>query len=109
MSNAGDAVLTGASVANPWIGVAGAFANGLGKGMGSSAPAGPSNAQGRSEAVFDNSGWNVSFGAGDIDSNSEKSTSTGAGSLGGQLTDYLPYFIAAAGAVILWRMSRKKA
>lgn len=108
MANAGDAVLTGASVANPWIGVAGAFANGLGKGMGSSAPAGPSNAQGRSEAVFDNSGWNISFGEGDITSTSEKTTSTGAGGMG-NVNDYMPYFIAAVGAIILWRMSRKKA
>lgn len=106
--DAGSAVLAGAAATNPWLGVASAFAGGLGQSMGT-APAGPSSAAGRSEAVFDNSGWNVSFGAGNIDSTSEKSTSTGAGSLGGQMTDYLPYFVAAVGAIILWRMSRKKA
>lgn len=106
MADAAGAVLAGASAANPWIGVAGSFASGLGQGMG--APAAPSTAQGRSEAVFDNSGWNVTFGTGNIDSTSEKSTSTGAGGLGG-MTAYLPYFAVAVGAVILWRMTKKKA
>lgn len=105
MADATGAVLAGSAAVNPWIGVASAFAGGLGKGMGS--PAAPSSAVGRSEAVFDNSGWNVNFGSGDIDSNAEKSTSTGAGDMG-NMTDYVPYFMAAVGAIILWRMSRKK-
>lgn len=107
MADPTGAVLAGASAANPWIGVASSFAGGLGKGLGT--PAAPSSAAGRSEAVFDNSGWNVTFGTGNIDSTSEKSTSTGAGSLGGTMTDYLPYFAVAVGAVILWRMTKKRA
>jgi len=105
MADATGAVLAGATAANPWIGVASAFAGGLGQGVGS--PAAPSNAVGRSEAVFDNSGWNVNFGSGDVSSTAEKTTSTGAGSMG-NMTDYLPYFAAAVGAIILWRMTKKK-
>ncbi len=106
MADAGSAVLAGAAAANPWIGVASSFAGGLGQGMGS--PAAPSSAVGRSEAVFDNSGWNVNFGEGALSSTSDKTTSTGAGGMG-NMTDYVPYFVAAVGAIILWRMSRKKA
>jgi hypothetical protein len=106
MADAGSAVLAGAVAANPYLAIGGQFAQGLGQAMGSQG--GPSNAVGRSEAVFDNSGWNVNFGGGEIDSTSEKTTSTGAGGMG-NMTDYVPYFAAAVGAIILWRMSRKKA
>lgn len=99
--DAAGAVLTGASVANPWLGVASGFASGLGSSVSKSA--GPSEAFGRSEAVFDNSGWNVSFGSGDIKSASDKTT-TGSG---GDMGNYLPYFALAVGAIILWRMTRK--
>lgn len=102
-ADAAGAVLAGASVANPWLGLAGGFATGLGQALGSSG--GPSNAAGRSEAVFDNSGWNITFGTGDITAKSDKTTSNGSGGmLGGG--DYTTYFMLAVGAVILWRMTR---
>lgn len=105
MADATGAVLAGASVANPWVGVASGFASGLGSSVSKSA--GPSDSWGRSEAVFDNSGWNVTFGSGDITSDMDKTTGTGSGGMGG-VSDYLPYFAAAVGAIILWRMTRKK-
>lgn len=57
--------------------------------------AGPSGAAG--ESSFDSSGWNVNFGAGSI-------SSSRADSLG----QYLPYAIAAAAVLIVWRMTRKR-
>lgn len=100
MADATGAVVTGASVANPWLGIASGFASGLGSSMNRSG--GPSSAYGQTESVFDNSGWNVNFGSGGISSTSDKTTGTGA------MGQYLPYFIAAVGAIILWRMTRKK-
>lgn len=99
-------LLAGASVANPYVGIASGFATGLGSGISKSA--GPSDAVGRTEAVFDNSGWNVIFGGGDISSVSDKTASTGSGASGTSSQDYTKYFALAVGAVLLWRMTRKK-
>jgi hypothetical protein len=56
-----------------------------------------------SYSAFDNSGWNVNFGSGRIDS---ARTETPVGSVP---TSYLPYIAAAVGALLLWRMTRKHA
>ena len=75
------------------------------------------------EAVFDNSGWNVSFGHSRITSDAEKSTSLrgadgsgsglSAGGMGGLLSSMSPEFmlIAAAGvlAVVIVLKKRKGA
>lgn len=63
---------------------------------GAGGSAGPSAAHGGS-GWLDGSGWNVNFGGGSI-------TSSRADSLG----QYLPYAIAAAAVLIVWRLTRKR-
>ena len=94
-------VLGAATATNPWLGVASSLAGGLAQGL--SAPSGPSQAYGKSDAIFDNSGWNVSFGSGAITSTSDKTNSST-----GEMDNYLPYFALAIGAIVLWRMTRNK-
>lgn len=47
-----------------------------------------------SNSGFDNSGWSVNFGSGSIDAG-------GAG-------QYMPYVLAAAAVLIVWRMTKKR-
>jgi hypothetical protein len=62
--------------------------------------AGPSTADGMfGGGLFDASGWNVNFGAGGI---------TSARSDAGDLGKYLPWVAVAVGAVLVWRMARKR-
>ena len=61
--------------------------------------AGPSSAGASTSSGFNSSGWNVNFGAGRIDSNAG-----GAGDLG----QYVPFVLAAAGLLIVWRLTRRK-
>lgn len=74
-----------------------AFASGLGQGLGGSA--GPSQASGALDGVFDSSGWNVNFGSGGIESSRAQS---------GDLDKYIPYVIAGVGLLIVWRLTRKR-
>lgn len=46
-----------------------------------------------SNSGFDNSGWNVNFGSGSIDAG---------------MGQYMPYVLAAAAVLIVWRMTRKR-
>lgn len=101
---AAEAVLAAASAANPWIPLAGAVAQGLGQALGGSS--GPSQATGRSEAVFDNSGWNLNFGNGDIKSVADKTASTGAAGLD-SISGYVPYIALLVAGVVLWRSMKK--
>lgn len=85
-----------------WQAVAGEFAKGFGQSLAS--PGGPSNATGRGESRFDSSGWNVAFGSGSIDSKrSQTETETQSGSF----DQYLPYILAAAGVLIVWRLTKR--
>lgn len=64
--------------------------------------AGPSYADGMfGGGLFDSSGWSVNFGAGSI-------AATRAQSQPGDLGQYLPWLLAAAGVVVVWRLSRKR-
>lgn len=57
---------------------------------------------------FDNSGWNINFGNGDLSSTSDKTTSQGgAGGLSGNVQTYLPYALIFVGALIAWKMLKK--
>lgn len=81
-----------------WEALAGSFLEGAGKGL--TAPAGPSNASGRQDAGFDSSGWNIVFGAGSsIDSKRNQEQA-------GNFDQYLPYILAAAAVLIVWRLSK---
>lgn len=61
--------------------------------------AGPSAAGGTTTSGYDASGWNVNFGAGTIDSNRSDA---------GDLGQYLPFVLAGAALLIVWRLTRKR-
>lgn len=71
----------------------GSLSGGLKGGTGGSA--GPSSALGGASSV-DASGWNVNFGSGAVSSSRS------------DLGRYVPYVLAAAGVLIVWRMTRKR-
>ncbi len=61
--------------------------------------AGPSAANNKQEAAFDSSGWNVSFGSGEINATTDKNTSV--------VASYAPYIALSIGAIVLWKMFKK--
>lgn len=70
-------------------------------------PAGPSNATSVNTPTFDSSGWNVNFGAGTIESaRAQTPLPTGASTSG--VNAYLPYVLIGLGALVVWRMTRRK-
>lgn len=72
--------------------------------------AGPSSADSvfSTNLGFDNSGWNISFGSGDISAAQDKTTSQGgAGGLSGNLQTYLPYALIFVGALLALKMIKK--
>lgn len=69
---------------------------GVGGGL-SAGGGGPSGASGTVNTGFDSSGWAVSFGSG---------SANATGSAGG-MSQYLPYILAGAAVLIVWRMTRK--
>lgn len=79
------------------------FGSGLGKGLGDSMQATPSGASGALSSMFDSSGWNVNFGAGNIESSRSQ---TPAGPMDA-MAQYLPYMIGLVGVVVAWKMLRK--
>lgn len=57
---------------------------------------------------FDNSGWNVNFGSGSINSTSSKANSQGGASgLSGNLSTYLPWILAFVGSLLVWKKLNK--
>lgn len=94
---AADAVLAGASAANPWVGIGSSFASGLGSSLGN--PGGPSNSTQRGDFAFDSSGWNVNFGSGSIESDRSQAQA---------FDEYMPYLLIGAGLLVVWRMTRKR-
>ena len=62
--------------------------------------AGPSAAGGTLTSGFDSSGWAVNVGAGSAGAN--------RGGAGGDLQQYVPFVLAAAGLLIVWRLTRRK-
>jgi hypothetical protein len=83
-----------------WEAIAGQFAAGFGSALGS--PGGPSNVTAKSDPVFDSSGWNVIFGDGNRLS-TERTQREGANTF----DQYVPYVIAAAGVLIVWRLTKR--
>lgn len=85
------------------------LASGLGRGLGSSAPAGPSNAEsGAYGSGLDSSGWSVNF-AGVQNAGSSQDKSGGVPGLGlSGVSSGVPWYIWAllAGAVA-WKLKRK--
>lgn len=86
--------------ADPWTALGGSFLAGFGSSLNS--PAGPSNAVARQDSPFDSSGWNVNFGTGGITSSDRRDQGKAA-----EFGPYVPYVIAAAAVLIVWRMTRK--
>ena len=80
-----------------WETIAANAALGLGQGLASKPP---TTATGMSNPVTDNSGWNVNFGEGTIESSRSQSQR-------GSFDQYLPYVLAAAGVLVIWRMTRR--
>lgn len=73
-------------------------------GAAKAAPAGPSNAESLGSiggAMFDNSGWNVSFG--DASPITAERTQTEKG----QFSEYLPYIVVGAVFLVAWRYFKK--
>lgn len=85
---------------DPWTALGGSFLSGFGASLNS--PAGPSNAVARQDSVFDSSGWNVNFGSGSVTSADSRDQGKA-----GEITGYMPYILAAAAVMIVWRMTRK--
>lgn len=76
---------------------AGKFAQGLGESLGSQ----PAQSGVSASNAFDSSGWNVNFGAGSIASDRRQAGAS-------TFDQYVPYVIAAAGVLIVWRLTRKR-
>lgn len=86
-----------------------AGASALGSAMATPA-AGPSSADSvfGTNLKFNNSGWNVNFGAGAIDSTASDSADFGgATGKAQQLDKYLPYAILFVGALVAWKAFKK--
>ncbi len=60
---------------------------------------GTSKSDQKSDSMFDASGWVVQFGDGKIATDRNQV---------GSWSDYAPYLSLAAGAVLVWRLTRKK-
>lgn len=93
---AGEAAAAGASVMPPWANFAGMFAAGLGSAVNGT----PGMATGTQANKYDNSGWNVNFGNGNIDSARAEAQAS-------PFDAYLPYAVLFVGAMVVWRMTRK--
>lgn len=78
---------------------AGPLLSGLGGALAS--PAGPSNAQGgrMGDQMFDNSGWNVNFGEGNIESSRAQTDPIQA---------YVPYVVLGLIALVAWKAIKRK-
>lgn len=62
---------------------------------------GPSGSgAGMFEGMFDSSGWNVNFGAGNIESSRAQSQTK-------PMDEYMPYLILGAALLVVWRMTRR--
>jgi uncharacterized protein with LGFP repeats len=94
---AAEAAAAAASGGVPWANFAGMFAMGLGSAVNGT----PGMATGTQANKYDNSGWNVNFGNGNIDSARNESQA-------GSFDSYLPYAVLFVGAMVVWRMTRKK-
>ena len=81
-----------------WELLAAEFAKGAGQGIGGSQ--GPVQATGVSNPFSDFSGWNVNFGAGNIEAKRSQEQA-------GNFDQYLPYILATAGVLIVWRLSKR--
>lgn len=57
--------------------------------------------------TFDNSGWNVNFGAGSIES-ARAQTPLPTGASTNNINAYLPYVLLGLGALVVWRMVKRK-
>jgi hypothetical protein len=80
-----------------WELLAAEFAKGAGQGA---LGGGPTQATGVSNPFSDFSGWNVNFGAGSIDATRSQEQK-------GSFDQYLPYLMAVAGVLIVWRLSKR--
>jgi hypothetical protein len=80
---------------------------GIASALGAGSSAGPSNASAKGDLAFDNSGFNVNFGAGDITSSNQKSQNGQSVPLLSGLGPYFPYLLIGAGLLIVWRMTRR--
>jgi hypothetical protein len=95
------------AASNPLGGLLGSF---MGGGMmpipsltgGAGGASGDSTTRGGSVggAAFDNSGWNVTFGANSGIESSRSQTSA--------LSQYLPYILAGAGFLLVWKFIKKQ-
>lgn len=84
-----------------WEAVAGDAAKAFAGSLGGSLGGQPAQSGVSGQSSFDSSGWNVNFGAGSIRSDREQKQA-------GNFDQYIPYVIAAAGVLIVWRLTRKR-
>lgn len=68
-------------------------------------PGGPSSAS--SSSSFDSSGWNVNFGSGGITSQRTQADPASVAATA-RADAYLPYVLAGAALLVVWRMTRKR-
>lgn len=73
---------------------------GLASGLGSGLMGGSSSAAQDTSSMFDSSGWVVQFGDGSVSTQRSQA---------GALSEYMPYMVLAAGLLVVWRFTRKKA
>jgi hypothetical protein len=73
---------------------------GLASGFASGLMGGSSTATQKSDSMFDASGFVVQFGDGTISTDRKQN---------GAMGDYMPYLLLAAGLLVVWRFTRKKA
>jgi len=76
----------------------------------SAPPAGPSSAVGGTQggAKFDNSGWNVTFGSGGIDSRRDETAPANIGQATAGLMQYAPHIALAVVAVLVIKKLKKR-
>lgn len=68
---------------------------------------GPSGVSSTQDQWFDSSGWNVNFGAGTIES-ARAQTPIPTGASTNSVNAYIPYVLLGLGALVVWKMMRRK-
>lgn len=86
-----------------WMPLAQTGVAALGSALGGSGPAGPSNATMRNDQTFDNSGWVVNFGSGDVTTSRQQLPTMGLPEM-----NTGTMIMLAVGVLVVWKLTRKK-
>jgi hypothetical protein len=107
MSDPSEVLAATAMTGNPYLAMGDmALKSAQGGAAGPSSARNDSNTDTKASSMFDSSGWNVSFGSGDISATTEKTISD-AGVGQSAVGNYAPYLMMLIGAVVLWKMVKK--